>query len=145
MAQCFANQPQNYAKKKLDDPICSRTWVTLDRACNGMAGSGRQLRPAARPTLGPQPATRAKAVPAGQNLNIKIRFAQLSRQQEGRAGAKNCHLELHPHRQSGEARGADIGGCPQMWIFCRPRWMLVVVLAHTSSLAERRPAPSCPF
>ena len=56
-------------------------------------------------------------MPAGQNLNIKIRFAQLSRQQEGRAGAKNCHLELHPHRQREAAIGADIGCCAQMCFF----------------------------
>ena len=45
----FFKQAPKIVQKKLDDPICSRTWVTLDsRACNGMAGSGsRQLRPAA--------------------------------------------------------------------------------------------------
>ena len=59
VALCFASKPQKL-RKKLDDPICSRTWVTLDRACNGRAGSGWQLRPAARPTPGPQPASRAK-------------------------------------------------------------------------------------
>ena len=136
--------PQNFAKKSCVTLFAPGPGLHLTghaMVWQGRAGSSGPQRP----TLGPQPATRAKAVPAGQNLNIKIRFAQLSRQQEGRAGAKNCHLELHPHRQSEEARGADIGGCPQMWLFCRPRWMLVVVLAHTSSLPERRPAPSCPF
>ena len=56
----FCKRIPKIVQKKLDDPICSRTWVTLDRACNGRAGSGWQLRPAARPTRGPQPASRAK-------------------------------------------------------------------------------------
>ena len=101
-----------------------KSWMTLFAPGPGlhltghaMVRQGRASSGPQRPTLGPQPATRAKAVPAGQNLNIKIWFAQLSRQQEGRAGAKNCHLELHPHRQREAAIGADIGCCAQMCFF----------------------------
>ena len=105
----------------------------------GQAAQARSAPPWGRsPPLGPKQCQQ----PAGQNLNIKIRFAQLSRQQEGRAGAKNCHLELHPHRQREEARGADIGGWPQMWLFCRPRWMLVDGSGCTYQQPAR--APACP-
>ena len=83
-----------------------------------------------------RPTTRAKAVPAAQNLNIKIRFHSLAGSRRDGQAQKTAILN-YTHTDGGRRR--RYRRFTQMWVFCRPRWMLVVVLAHQAGRA-----PACP-